>query len=1035
MRKRLATCVAFALVLVAALTAVPAQPQKNPEDALGFNPEKLYQFDGLDSVAMFNGNLTLTLPLVRYQVSTSLSYGMGLIYNAKSIDWETWYNDTVNPPIYEVDAHPSLSANAGHGWRVTLGRLYPPGSPSLNKQSSYERDDWTYEGPAGDEHLFVTPFDNASPVLLSTDQAALRLVRIDNQPYPTREVEFPSGEVHRFQQLNTDWRLTEMRDPFGTRVTITYEFDTTNTKRAKKWFIDEYVAGEERRSQVVSFTYHPTMEYASSGRGMQVSSIEVTAPAGTTAIYTPIYENKQLTMPGAPPFTVPTLKTFTLPDPDGTGPAESQKYEFVYNSDGTLASVTYPTGGSTSYTYQHFQFSNMDDVCFNSPWGAVGAYATPAVSTRTFSDGTTSRVWKYVQRRGPQVALQNFNRCGNGFYGPFYWSRTSVLSPVDASNKRTRTDYYFDIFGGLLPNEQPANPLTDNAVGFSELSTAGMPPAATAKGAVGDVPENTAGYPADVSASDGTRFLTSQTFGSCDAVGDCTNGTLLRSVYTQIEAPSVYHRGPKSTRTVYDDDSACGGSANEKCESILTRDGDNGFGLYTSQTSSDNFGSALANRSTAETLYTTWTSSDRLNAVKPWIREIYSEKRVTEGATTAKTLFDFDTSTGRLRAQRTLAGSSLAASDTLVLFGYEAAASSNNFEEQITERYFGGHDGGLGTTTATAFNAPSSDPTPKYILRHTHTSGVRKLSEYLTPSASCTLGTEATCVTILRPFQRTIDSSTGLVTGSFDVSGVATSYSYDQAFRFDTVTLPTGVTKSYTYTNTRATETTKKSDGTVLKTAIYDFDGLGRVKRASTSIPSHERGPPGKRNDDLQQARSEGTRGKPNGRWEDRSIHLRQGRTPYQRRGRDRRQPDDVRRSQVVHVRVGEHDDAIASRKTEHRDAPQRTTERRCGRCGRDIRIRLTGPREQAHDGDQPRRYDNPDLRLRHELRRLRSAQGPHHADVHRHRVRQRPEHRHFYSQCRIPDRHHQLRGRRVSPIGHGEHGHASVDAERHGHV
>lgn len=827
----------LALLVAVAATAATVVAQKNPEDAIGFNPEKLYQFDNLDSVSVLNGNLTLTVPLVRYPVSSSLSYGFGLIYNVKAIDWEVWYDDSVEPPVYEWDPYPSLGANAGHGWRVTLGRLYPPGAVTVNKRSSFNREEWIYEGPAGDEHVFDTPAENSSPVLLTRDQTALRLVRIDNQPYPTREVEFPSGEIHRFQQLNTDWRLTEIRDRCGTRVTVTFEYDPADTKRTKKWFINEYIGETKHRSQTLTFTYKSTMEYASASRGMQLSSIEVTAPGNTTTTYTPVYQDTPISFP-AGSLTVPLLKTFTLPDPDGTGPQVSQTYEFLYYADGTMSKVTYPTGGTTSYTYQFFQLSNTDDVCFNSPWGAVGAYATPAVKTRTISDGTTNREWKYVQRRGPQVALHDFNRCGNGFYGPFYWSRTSVLSPIDANNKRTRADYYFDIFGGLNPHERAEVPLTDNPAAFSELSTAGMPPADTAKDSVEPVPEGTPSYPADISATDGTRFLTSQSYSGCDAAGNCTNGTLHRSEYVEVAAPSDLYsnRGYKSTRTVYEDDAGCGANGSVKCESILTRSGDDGFALYTTETLSDNFGSALADRRVATTAYKVWTAADRLDSAKKWIREIYSEKSVTEGGATARTLFDFDTSTGRPIAQRSLAGAALAADDTLTLFGDEAASSSNNFEERSIERFFGGHNGGLGTSTATPFALPTVSSTPKYILRHTHKSGVRRLTEYLTPEASCELGTEGTCVTILTPLHRSIDTSTGLVTGSFDVSGVGTSYTYDRAFRFDTVTLPTGVTKKYTFTNTRATETTKNAAGTTLRTAIYDYDGLGRVKRSSATL-------------------------------------------------------------------------------------------------------------------------------------------------------------------------------------------------------
>ena len=112
------------------------------------------------------------------------------------------------------------------------------------------------------------------------------------------------------------------------------------------------------------------------------------------------------------------------------------------------------------------------------------------------------------------------NPCQTGFlpFGPHYWSRTSVLAPLDDAGERTRTDTYYGIFGGfdVPPLGQPVTPLQCGQIGYGQYGTDGMPPPETARGPVDVIPEETPGYPADVCASDGTRSLTSQTYAGCE---------------------------------------------------------------------------------------------------------------------------------------------------------------------------------------------------------------------------------------------------------------------------------------------------------------------------------------------------------------------------------------------------------------------------------------------------------------------------------------------------------------------------------------
>src|SRR5438045_3568520 len=145
----------FALLLLS-LAALSAFGQKAPMDELGFHPERLYDFSKTDSVSLFNGNLMITIPVgIHYSVSPTLSYQLSLVYNSKTVDIETWCDDPFNTGCtgnaIKTRVYSNLRANAGNGWRISLGRLLPPYSTGL-MNDTMDDPSWVYEGPSGDEH-------------------------------------------------------------------------------------------------------------------------------------------------------------------------------------------------------------------------------------------------------------------------------------------------------------------------------------------------------------------------------------------------------------------------------------------------------------------------------------------------------------------------------------------------------------------------------------------------------------------------------------------------------------------------------------------------------------------------------------------------------------------------------------------------------------------------------------------------------------------------------------------------------------------
>src|SRR5258708_3221583 len=67
----------------------------HPNIARGFDVGKPYQMNGIDNINLFNGNLTVTLPIgQRYHVNGGLGYGLALVYSGNV--WDTVNLETIN---------------------------------------------------------------------------------------------------------------------------------------------------------------------------------------------------------------------------------------------------------------------------------------------------------------------------------------------------------------------------------------------------------------------------------------------------------------------------------------------------------------------------------------------------------------------------------------------------------------------------------------------------------------------------------------------------------------------------------------------------------------------------------------------------------------------------------------------------------------------------------------------------------------------------------------------------------------------------
>ncbi len=85
--------VLFFVAFVIATTAIPAPAQDHPNLERGMVPGQIMSMgDGPDTINVFNGNLSLAVPLgMSYPVASGFSYGFSLHYNSNVWDFvERW---------------------------------------------------------------------------------------------------------------------------------------------------------------------------------------------------------------------------------------------------------------------------------------------------------------------------------------------------------------------------------------------------------------------------------------------------------------------------------------------------------------------------------------------------------------------------------------------------------------------------------------------------------------------------------------------------------------------------------------------------------------------------------------------------------------------------------------------------------------------------------------------------------------------------------------------------------------------------------
>jgi hypothetical protein len=864
----------FSWTLVLLVVALAASADENPNVAKGFNAATTYDFTNVEAVNLFNGSITLTLPLgPTYTVGDRLSYSFGLSYtgNNWNIGENIWEspdpndsNNLIQRTSYYFDVYNVFSEDgpdAGLGWQLMLGKL---------------RGDRTYIAPDGATHHFETTLhwsdpsvpDTNTKVFYTGDSTYLRLRQLYSSPttYIGAEIDFPDGSIHKFDNKG---RLVEMRDGLpvaGGDYPNWVRFARTENSTAK-WLT---VTDSLGRSHTLTFRKMTAVDVPddddepySSPEGelgntedpdhyFVLVSVDSDGFAGlidTYSLYALTYvddDDDPSTFAASP---ISRKYARSMPD------CQVPKVAHVP----LLAGITPPDGLPYAFTYDR-----GDMVAFSDPELEPGDNVTTACNrTRSYSGNVTSLTlptggsieWDYGPWRFPNDPPVDgchkgegpCSRASDASVGVVTRRSRAAGSPNDVVTKRTYSQ--LSLSESALKYHTQITTVQDY-VGFNGAGEGGTV-ASTVKNyysigtefskfATGTIPseyalpftrfadrdpdlERVDNRDDSKVPADRQRFLSTKTF---DAGNVLTQTTYV--AYGAGDGPDISaNRRLRDESVVY----------REGNSSVLTlRDGFNGLGAYSTTTRTSTV-AGTPQRVTYKHLTQNVTGpyDPAGSPLPPWAPMAFDYTTVTEAGRTVKTEYAFDPATPQLlkrkRLIRDTATGAQGASDVIVTYLYDTKGFLTN------ESYYGGDPVAGQTGVGTGTLSEATLGTLDYSFNHTR-SAVNTTTHTWTE-------TSATAGATVLSRDVTIDQFTGLVKSSRDTAGFATEFFYDK-MRRPLLVMPDGrAWTKYTFPTTSTSRVVTVAEypsadtsATPLRSNSYTFDGLGRLVKETMALPA-----------------------------------------------------------------------------------------------------------------------------------------------------------------------------------------------------
>jgi RHS repeat-associated protein len=807
----------FLPLLLTLLLVLPAAADVHPNTAPGFPADQSFHVGDVDSVNLFNGALTLTIPIGgSYPVNGGFSYNLKLTYNSSPWEFLTVHRVTnLQTDVDRTQAIPNRCSNAGLGWRISFGRMNPPCQVPDGNGSPSDRP--IYQDENGTDHIFYPTLHDGDPedagsldVEYTRDGSYLRLkAHADN----SKEIDFPDGSVRQFDGTGMP---TMLQDAFGNFLKIDYT--TPN-----RWVLTD---SQSLRTNTIYFRtdlpgYSQTVDY-----------IELAVfGSSTPATYRFNYTTPTITRPcphsDSDPNTsmsvsnnvvVPLLDSVTLPDTSSWSasgylttmrPNIGSMSPGVYPADacvennGNITALTLPTRGRLEWTWQQVYFPSGSTT-------KKHLQNNPAVATRTmrYADTTVQGSWTYTYAPGFSDADS---------------SKEHTTTVVDSLGHKTVN--YFSIA------------LDPSPTGWSQYEYS--------------LPFS---HDHTVSAPGAVLNLSRKTFQTINNVE-----TLLRSEYVLYERDPIFGTVPPDfyntnrrllrSRTVYEDDVV---NTNATYGGVINSNFD-GLGHYRAQMTEGNFGSSdvrghFADYNSAQGTYTvnpvtnTGSGYTPFLASSAWVLEAPTSMSDAEGGT-AQVDLCYQAGTAAVTRKRVhRSGAAVSKKDLLTVYDLEPLpppATTGYTGNVLREKFYGGDSLSQALSLGTDLCdrnllLPSS---PEVEIDHTYTAGVRSSSQY----AGATFNV----------LDQTIDANTGLPSSSRDTAGLQTAYTYDAFGRLTFSQPSTGQGGSTEYVYTPATPASgsikpnvivrRHANGNlsapVLAVNQIVFDSFGRVFQELKNLP------------------------------------------------------------------------------------------------------------------------------------------------------------------------------------------------------
>ena len=479
------------LWLLVLLCTMPLHAGIDPLDARGFALDKIYDFNGLDAINTFNGNLTLRVPIGgEYTVGDGLKYRVQLTYNSTVWDQEDITPIGMSAPNYvdplqnlgpdtsRTEVVPSRWFNAGLGWHLTLGEL-------RRGELHSDKFRFSYVSPDGASHFFyegLHGYESSVPdpaVTYTRDGTYMRMRRVDASN--DRIVEAPDGVRHYFRCISgcstdtPEYRLESMIDARANGVYVC----TAQTATALTWTVREAVGanGAVRvdpcstaivpvREHVI--TFEPSvLKILSTARWnrWRVKTVDLAAAHGARAVYTfqyqagarvlreqeqnidwQVYSSAKSLIQWNSDYTIDVDLLTGVDFPPGIG----QAWQFGYygNSDSKKDSngVRYQCSKDASGNCSTAFIADPPDHPWNEITGHLKVVTLPTKGTIEYS----YEYWGYPRRTCEPAEA--------GGLGPHVKARGPTARHIGVTSRKANggTTYYVgyarDPFGGTTPD-------------------------------------------------------------------------------------------------------------------------------------------------------------------------------------------------------------------------------------------------------------------------------------------------------------------------------------------------------------------------------------------------------------------------------------------------------------------------------------------------------------------------------------------------------------------------------------------------------